>query len=91
MKRKLFSVFFADPFWTIPTQGTLGGQGPALCAVRFGGFRKFRGSGVWERYKFISHKVFLKSFCKSQFPHNSVNLFFILVIVKDKLTDFLGS
>jgi len=35
----------------------------------------------------ISQKVFLKSFCKSQFPHKSVNLFFILVIVKDKLTD----
>ena len=36
------------------------------------------------RYKLISHKVFLKSFCKSQFPHKSVNLFFILVIVMDK-------
>ena len=28
----------------------------------------------------ISHKVFLKSFCKSQFPHKPVNVFFILVI-----------
>ena len=36
---------------------------------------------------FISHRVFLKLFCKSQFPHKSVNLFFILVIIKDKLTD----
>ena len=26
----------------------------------------------------------LKSFCKSQFPRKSVNLLFILVIVKDK-------
>ena len=39
----------------------------------------------------ISHKVFLKSFCKSQLPNKSVNLFFILVIVKDKLTDLWGS
>ena len=35
----------------------------------------------------ISHKVFLKSFRKSQIPHKSVNLFCILVIVKDQLTD----
>ena len=34
----------------------------------------------------ISQKVF-KSFCKSQFPHKFVNLFFISVIIKDKLTD----
>jgi hypothetical protein len=35
--------------------------------------------------------VFLKLFCKSQVPHKSVNLFFILVAVKDKLTDLWGS
>ena len=39
----------------------------------------------------ISHTVFLKSFCKSQFPHKSVNLFFTLVIAKDKLRDLWGS
>ena len=38
----------------------------------------------------VSHKVLVKSFCKSRFPHKSVYLFFILVIVKDKLTDFWG-
>ena len=32
----------------------------------------------------IAHKVFLKSFCKSQFTHKSVNLFFISVIVQDE-------
>ena len=31
----------------------------------------------------IPHEVFLKSFDKIQFPHKSVNLFFILVIGKD--------
>ena len=35
----------------------------------------------------ISRKVFLQSFCKREFQHKSVNLFLILVIVKDKLTD----
>jgi len=45
---------------------------------------------MWD-WRFISHKVLLKPFCKSQFPHKSVNLFFILVIVKDKLTDLWGS
>ena len=36
--------------------------------------------------KFISQKVYVKSFCRSQFPHKSVNLSFTSVIVKDKLT-----
>ena len=40
-----------------------------------------------SQYVFISQKVFLKSFCKSQFPHKSVHLFFISVIVEDKLTN----
>ena len=35
----------------------------------------------------ISHKMFIKAFLKSQFPHKFVNLFFILVLAKDKLTD----
>ena len=40
---------------------------------------------------FISHKVFIKSFCKSQFPHKFVNVFFIIAIVKDELTDLCGN
>ena len=40
---------------------------------------------------FISHKVSLQSFCTSQFPHKSVNLFFILLVAKDKFTDLWGS
>ena len=35
-------------------------------------------------------KVFSKSFCKSQFPHESVNLSFILVMIKDQLMDLCG-
>ena len=42
------------------------------------------------RRLFISQKVLIKSCCKSQFLHKPVNLFFILVIVKDKLTDIWG-
>jgi len=37
--------------------------------------------------RFEAQKVFIKSFCKSQFPHKFVNLFFRLVILKDKLTE----
>ena len=37
------------------------------------------------------HTVFIMSFCKRQFPHKSVNLFFISVIRKDKLTDLCGN
>ena len=46
---------------------------------------------VGREPKFISHQVFPKSFCISQFSHKSVNLIFTLVIVKDKLTDLWGS
>ena len=40
---------------------------------------------------FISHKVFSKSFWENQFPQKSVDSFFILVIVKDALTDLWWS
>ena len=36
----------------------------------------------------ISQKMFTRSFCKSHSPHKSVNSFFILATIKDKLTDF---
>ena len=39
---------------------------------------------------FISHKVFMKSCCKSQFPHKFVKSFLILVMIKDRLTNFAG-
>ena len=39
----------------------------------------------------ISKKVFTKSFLKSQFPHKSVNLFLILVKMKNRWTDLCGS
>ena len=35
----------------------------------------------------ISHIAILKSVCRSQLAHKSVNLFVILVIVKNMLTD----
>ena len=42
------------------------------------------------RTKFISQKVFIKSFCKSQPPHKSVNLSCIITNVKKKLTGLCG-
>ena len=44
-----------------------------------------RGQG-WNPV-FISHKVFLSSFCRSQLPHKSVNLSFTITNKKNKLTD----
>jgi len=38
----------------------------------------------------ISHKAFIKSFFKSQFPHESVNLSFTITNMKNKLTDLCG-
>jgi len=40
---------------------------------------------------FISHTVFIKSFCKSQLPHKSVNVSFIITDIKNKLTDLCGN
>jgi len=37
------------------------------------------------------HNVFLKSFGKSRLPQRCVDLFFILVLVKDKLSNLWGS
>ena len=52
-----------------------------VCLIRVGQLSRVDLWGV--RQNFISHKVFIKLFCDSQFPHKSVNLFLILVIVKD--------
>ena len=41
--------------------------------------------------RFIPQRVFIKSLCKSQFSHKSVNLFFILVMIKDDLAKFCGN
>ena len=51
-----------------------------------GGFRRRR-----YRTALISHEVFLKSFCKRQFPHKSVNQSLIMTNIKNKLTDLCGS
>ena len=40
--------------------------------------------------KFISRKVLMKSFCKSQFSYKSVNIFFVITNIKNKLTDLCG-
>ena len=39
---------------------------------------------------FISDKVFVKSFCRSQLPHKSVNLSFTVTNMKHKLTKLCG-
>ena len=39
----------------------------------------------------ISQKVFIKLPCKCPFPHKSVNLFFMLVMIKDTLTVLCGN
>ena len=47
-------------------------------------------SGVADRRELISQKVFIKSFFESQFSHKSVDFFFMLVVMKDKLADLCG-
>ena len=40
---------------------------------------------------FILQRVFIKSFCKGQLPRKFVNLSFIIVDIKNKLTDSCGN
>jgi hypothetical protein len=47
---------------------------------------RFKWSDLQVNPQVISQNVFMKSFGNNQFPHKSVNLFFILVTMKDKLT-----
>ena len=54
-------------------------------SVGFGTVGGVKGFSSWR--EFIFRKVHIKSFCKSQFPHRSVNVFFTFVIKEDKLTD----
>ena len=42
-------------------------------------------------HEFISHKILLKSCCKSQFLQKFVDLFFISVIIKNTLTHLCGN
>ena len=42
-------------------------------------------------HNIISQKVFIKLFRKIQFPHKFVNLFFMLLILRDKLTNLCGN
>ena len=45
----------------------------------------------YEPPALISHEVFIQAFRKSQFPLKSVNFFFVLAIIRDKMTDLWGN
>jgi len=66
-----------------------GGRGVGFGVQRWSRLRTRTQVNCGESY--ISHEVFITSFCKSPFSHKSVNVFFILVTVKDDLTDLWGS
>ena len=65
-----------------------------------GGGRTWRGRAAQGFVSFgahlsvcdlISQKVFVESFCKSQFPHKFVNVSFIIANITNKLTNFCGN
>ena len=47
--------------------------------------------GKWQVANLISQQVFIKSLRKTRFPHKFVNLFCVIVLTKDKLTDLCGN
>ena len=48
---------------------------------------RYSGSPEKWRYTIISHKVFFKSFCNSQFPQKIINVSFMVTNKNDELTD----
>ena len=58
-----------------------------LGAIEFRFSERLKRTSVRSKEEWWADNLCLESFYKSQFPHKSVNLFIILVIVKDKLTD----
>ena len=46
--------------------------------------------GMVQEARLFHHTKVSKSFCKSQFPYKFVKLFFMLMIVQNKLTDLGG-
>jgi hypothetical protein len=60
-----------------------------VTSVAFAPHGQSIASGGLDR--FVSQKVFRKSFLESQSPHEFFNLFFISVIGKDNLTDLCGN
>ena len=77
----------SEPFGAIRSPWT-----KPWCDAKFAIFSKH-----WEEMMFsfgcilISPKLFMRLFCKSQFPHKSVNLSLIVTNVKNKLTDSCGN
>ena len=60
-------------------------------------YTRVKGSSIWglgcrvlgpRHLGFISQNVFIKSFCKSELPHKSVNLSFIITNTK-KVDNFV--
>jgi len=46
---------------------------------------------TWTRNKVISHKVFFKSFCRSELPHKSFNVSFYIANMTNTLTNLCGN
>jgi len=66
----------------MPIHHTLGRRLCFLYAVQLGAAALIAPQHCWRSIEvtaFISQKVCTKLFCKSQFPHKSVNLFFVFV------------
>ena len=45
----------------------------------------------WGDSALVSQILFIKLFCRSQFPHKSVNYFFMTVIIKNTLANLCGN
>ena len=63
----------------------------AECRVQGLGCRGARFRVQGSGFRVQGSGSFCKSFCKSQFPHKSVNLSFIITNIKSQLTDVCGN
>ena len=52
---------------------------------------EFKVKRGWGRCKLISQKAFIKSLCRSQVPHQFVDVSFTITDIKDKLANLCGN
>ena len=73
---------------TFIAPGQVGPAPELMMTMRFR-FLSHHAFQEWDKVYFTS-MCFLRSFRKIQFPRKSVNLFFTLIIVKNKFTELWG-
>ena len=66
-------------------------QNDFFCEIKLAGVAAGAVAHLPGDAALVDQNALMKSICNSQFPHKIANLFFILVIIKGRLTDLGGN